>query len=108
MHYPLKVSKQDYHTSMVRVMNFLFNMSDLEMNIIITMLNHKILYLTKETRKILKDLLEMSENNFNNYIAKLRRKKVIVNADDNSLKLNMLIVQNIVDKKISVEYNIEE
>ncbi len=109
MNYPIKVSKEQYHASMVRVMNFLFNMTELEMSIIITMLNYKILYLTKESRKVLKGLMKISEQNLNNYIAKMRNKRVFVNAEDNiALKLNMLIVQNIVDKKISVEYNIEE
>lgn len=84
---------------------FLKNLTNAEIDIVSTMLDMNYLALTTEVRPILRQTLEMSTYNFNNYIKKLSDKEILyLPKDSKVLTLNPRVKQLTSDNVITVEF----
>lgn len=100
----ISISKDKYYKAMLNVMSRLINLTKFEIELISTMFSHNIKILNKVTRLDLRLLLDTSEYNLNNYIKKLKAKKVLLQTED-GLELNQTIKEAVEDKSITINFN---
>jgi hypothetical protein len=65
------------------------------------------LVLTRTYRKVLIGRLRTTNYNFNNYIQRLKKKKVLV-TDGDYLKVNDKLVNTLISESISFKFNVTE
>jgi len=101
----ISISKDKYYKAMLNVMSGLVNLTSFEIEVIATMFNHNIKALDKITRLELRLLLDTSEYNFNNYIKKLKQKKVLIETDK-GLEVNQNLTSAIEDQELTIKFNV--
>lgn len=101
----INISKEKYYKAMLTVMSGLINLTTFEIEVIAMMFSNNIKALDKITRLELRLLLDTSEYNFNNYIKKLKQKKVLIETD-NGLEVNQNLTSAIEDQELTVKFNV--
>lgn len=102
MDYSIKVSKDKYYKAALSLMNCFLKLTEFELDLIITMLNHNIKSISKDSRIILRDLLSKDSYTFNNYIKRLKDKKALIEVNE-ELVINPNITKSIVDDELNVK-----
>lgn len=105
MIFPIPTTKEKYYKAALKVINCFLNLTDYELDIIVTMLNYNIKYLTKDTRARLRELLKSDTATFNNYIKRLKDKKALVESEE-GLEVNPNIVNSVSDGEITIKFNV--
>lgn len=86
----LPVDNKHCYKALLKILNFLTNMTDTELDVIAAMMSNKITVLTKEARIELLAILGKDKFTLNNHIKRLKEKKVLVEYDnDNKNKLHI-------------------
>lgn len=106
MNYPIKVTKDKYYKAALSLMNCFTNLTEFELDVLVTMLNNNIKIVSKETRSKLKELLGKDTYTFNNYIKRLKDKKALIEVDKN-LVINPGILESVKDKELNVKIYVD-
>ncbi len=103
----IPISKNKYYKAMLTIVGSLLptNLTTFEIEMIATMFTNNIKTLDKITRLELRNLLNTSEYNFNNYIKKLKNKSVLIENNE-GLEVHPNITNAIEDKKVTIEFNV--
>jgi predicted transcriptional regulator len=109
MEYKIPVENKDYHKGILMILNFNLNLSELEMDIVSTLLNNNIEVVDTTAREIIRKELNKSKFNTNNYITRLTDKGIlVVKPGDKKLYLNPSLVEIVKDKRVSFEFEIKD
>ena len=88
-----KVTKDSVSKVILTILNFQLKLSDLEVDMLSVMLSHNITKIDAATRVLLRDKLDKTKFDINNYIKRLKEKKLIIIKEDKSLHINPNIVE---------------
>lgn len=107
MEYPFKVNKDNYIKAAVNLINCIgsMNLTKFELDIIITMLQYKAYKLNNNTRTILRENLNKDRFNLNNYLKRLKDKKILLKVN-NEVILNPGIIEAINDEELIIRVNV--
>jgi len=105
MEYKINIDQDKYYKAALKVVNCFLELTDYELELIAQMLNYKIKTLTLETRKQLIDILSTSTHTFNNYIKKLKDKKVLIDTNY-GLAIHPSITNSLEDREIKIKFNV--
>lgn len=78
MEHKLPVNNFNIYKTIVTILNFKFGLSDLEVDVISTILKYKFEKIDAEARDILRKALDKDQYNINNYIKKLKNKGLLI------------------------------
>lgn len=88
--------------TMLKIVNsFINNLTDIELDIVSTMIDKGLITLSKNNRSELRSSLNMNKYLFNNYVKYLKDKKVLY-LNNEVLTLNPNIVRLTADKQITI------
>lgn len=99
MQYNLPIDKDHYHKSALKLINVFLNLTDLEIDIIAEMLKLNIKTLDKDTRKQIRESLDIDQFTFNNYIVRLKANNTL-----KETKFGLAINPNLVNSLTSKEF----
>ena len=83
-----KVDKDSISKVILTILNFQLKLSDLEIQMLSVMLSHNITKIDANTRVLLRETLNKSKFDINNYIKRLKEKKFILPTGSRSLIIN--------------------
>lgn len=81
------------------------NLTDKEVEILTVIADKQITILDKNSRTDIRMFLDMDKFNFNNYIKKLKEKKVLIDVDKNTLKVNPNILHILKHDSINLSFS---
>jgi len=99
MEIDLPVDNKHCYKALLKILNFLTNMTDTELDVIAAMMSNKITVLTKEARVELLAVLGKDKFTLNNHIKRLKEKKVLVE-NNNKLNINTNL-SNMIESSLS-------
>lgn len=105
MIYPIKLNKDKYHNAIVKVIACFLNLTDFEIDVLVTMLKYNIYSITTDTRIIIRNQLGKDTYTFNNYIKRLKDKKALV-VKDGVLVILPSIVKCVKDQEINIKFDV--
>lgn len=88
-----KVTKDSVSKVILTILNFQLKLSDLEVEMLSVMLSHNITKVDSAARVLMRDKLDKTKFDINNYIKRLKEKKLIIVKEDKSLHINPNIVE---------------
>lgn len=107
MEYPITVNKDNYHKAMLMVLNFNLKLSNMELDMLSTLLKHNITIIDTDARDLIRKVLNKDKFITNNYIKRLRNKNIfIIKPADKKLYVNPSLLEICNDKKVSFEFNV--
>lgn len=106
MEIDIPLPKESYSSAMLKVMNSFLMLTDYELDIISKMLNNKIVVLNSANRAKIRSLTGKSVGSTNNYIKKLKDKKMLVETSA-GLQISDKIMKPIHDKEVTVRFHVD-
>ena len=105
MDHVFRISPKKYHRAILALYNFNLKLSELELDIVSTMLANDMLEINPETKEYLRVTLDKDKYATNNYIKRLKDKGILLpNQDGKGYTLNPNIVNLTRDNKVSFEF----
>lgn len=109
MEYKIPVKENNRYKQMLNILNFSLKLSDLEIDIISTLLNKGISVINTESREMLRLSLNKDKFITNNYIVRLKDKGILIpNKNTKDLILDPGLLKTVKDNKVSFELIIGE
>jgi hypothetical protein len=109
MEYKIPVNIKNYHKAILMVLNFNLNLSKMELDIVACILNHNMETVDLYSREIIRKELDKDKFIINNYIGRLKDKKILlIKPADKKLYVNPSIIEIAKDGKITFEFIINE
>lgn len=108
MEYKFKVSSKDYYKSILTILNFNLRLSNLELDIVSTLLLDGIEEINTSTRDTIRKRLNKGKYNTNNYIIRLKNKGIFLEKTDGTIYLNPTIRDIVKDTKVSFNFEIHD
>lgn len=108
MEYNIPISKGDYPLALIKGINCFLDLTDFELAIVSNMLKYDMKELTAENRKKLREVLNKGEHTTNNYIKKLKDRKVLVTNAGGRLQLGEGITAPFRDKEIVLKFKLSD
>jgi len=105
MEYNIKISRDKYNLAALKVINCFLNLTSYELDIVTKMLDNNIDILDTKSRSKIRNLTGKNYATTNNYIKRLKDKKVLIDSDK-GLVLNKNIVNPISDKEIKIKFDV--
>jgi len=108
MEYNLKLTKDNYHKAVLLMVNTIsqLGLTNLEVDILATMLKQGIIVVNTDTREILRKVLDKGKYTLNNYIIQLKEKGILIeHTGTKSLEINPNLVSAVKDHETS--FNLE-
>lgn len=106
MKYRIPIKKDNFHKASLMIFNQLgLNLTELELNLLSTMLSNGFFIITKEVRVKLRELLKVDTFTLNNYVKRLKDKNIIVK-ENNELKINENLKEKVNDKEIHIIFDL--
>ena len=103
------IYKNNRYKQMLNILNFGLKLSDLEIDIISTLLNKGISVINTESREMLRLSLNKDKFITNNYIVRLKDKGILIpNKNTKDLILDPGLLKTVKDNKVSFELIIGE
>lgn len=107
MEYKIPVSKETIYKVKLSILNFNLGLSDLEIDIISTMLNNNITIVNTDCRDLIRKVLDKDKFVTNNYINKLKAKGILeVIPNTKNLQLNKSLVFAVRDNTIMFDFEL--
>lgn len=103
MIYNLKVKREDYCLAALKIINCIYKLSELELKILTNIINNQIKVLDKSSRNSIREFINTDKFTFNNYIKKLKDKKLLIDGA-NGLVINPGIIKTIADREFKFEF----
>ena len=107
MKYNVPTKKDAYPLALVKGLNCFLDLTDFEIMIVSNMLKHKMSVLTTENRRKLRQITGKGLHTTNNYIKKLKDKKVLVSTGG-KLGLNEGILAPFKDREITIKFKVTD
>lgn len=108
MEYKIPVNIKNYHKAILMILNFNLNLSKMELDIVACILNHNMESVDLYSRETIRKELNKDKFIINNYIARLKTKKIlIVKPADKKLYVNPNIIEIAKDRKLTFEFIID-
>jgi biotin operon repressor len=105
MEHIFTVDKNKYHKAILQIYNFNLKMSDLELDIISTLIANNLSEVNADSKDILRQKLDVSKFMLNNYIKRLKDKGILIPIEDNiGYTINPNIVNLTKDPNVSFEF----
>lgn len=101
----IPLQEERYSRAMLKVMNSFLNLTDYELDIISEMLNNKMSVLDSKNRAKIRSLTGKSVASTNNYIKKLKDKKMLIDTEA-GLQISDKILKPISDKEVTVRFHL--
>lgn len=109
MEYNIPVKNDQYHKAMLMILNFKLGLSNMEIDMVSTLLNNNITVIDTEAREIIRKTLDKDKYITNNYIQRLRNKNIfVVKPADKNLYLNPDLIDIIKEGEVSFKFKIYE
>lgn len=109
MEYKIPVKENNRYKQMLNILNFSLKLSDLEIDIISTLLNKGISVINTESREVVRLALNKDKFITNNYIVRLKDKGVLIPIKDSKdLALDPGLLKTVKDSKVSFELIIND
>lgn len=106
---PIPIKKEHYHKGVLNILNFSLGLTDLEIDIVATLLKHGITVIDSDARDLIRKALNKDKFNTNNYILKLKKKGIIgMRPNDKNLYLNTGLIEAVKDNRITFDFLIYE
>lgn len=106
MKYNIHIRKEDYHKAFLLVLSQLgLNLTELEVNLLSNLMKRGYYKITKDTRRIIRETLNIDQFTFNNYIKRLKDKGVITKEKD-ILIINQNLVDKVKDNEIHITFEV--
>lgn len=105
MQQQFKLPADKYHKSILTVMNCFLHLSEIEIEILSEILKNNITVINTDSRKILQKSLNKKEHNLNNYIKRLKDKKVLLESNEGYI-VDPGIIESVSDKKVLIEFDV--
>lgn len=106
MEYTLKLPISKKTEYLIQMLNpVMGNLTDKEIDILVVIADKQITIIDKNTRTDVRMHLNMDKFNFNNYIKKLKEKKVLIEVDRLSLKVNPNILHILKHDSINLSFS---
>ncbi len=105
MEYNIPINTKDYHLAMLKTMNCFLKLSKFQMEIICIILEDENKILTTDLRKLIRDITGKGIATTNNYIKKLKDKKVLLETEE-GMVLNSTILNVMEDKEVIIRFKI--
>ncbi len=103
MQYTLKVKRKDYCYSALKIINCIYKLSELELKILTDIMNKNIKILDKESRASVREFVNTDKYTFNNYINKLKGKKLLIETSF-GLSINPGLINSIADRNFEFTF----
>lgn len=105
MEFKLKLPIDQKTKYLIQMLNpIMGNLTDKEIDILVIIADKQIAVLDKDTRTDIRMALNMEKFNFNNYIKKLKEKKVFIEVDKLTLKVNPNILHILKHDSINLSF----
>lgn len=108
MEFNLVINKEGYFKEFLKVMNGFLRLSKTELDIVSNILFYNKKIFDTEGRVKVRTILGQTENNFNNHIMRLKKKKVILENPNGGIELNSNIISAIKDMEITFKFNLKQ
>lgn len=109
MEYKIPVTKENIHKTILTAISFTLGLSELEIDILSTLLKHNLYVVDTKAKEVLIKTLNKSKFQINNYITRLRKKKLVIQAsDDKKWYLNPNLKPIIESENITFKFNISD
>ena len=105
MEYTLKLPISKKTEYIIRMLNpVMGNLTDKEIDILVVIADKQITIIDKDTRTNVRMALDMDKFNFNNYIKKLKEKKILQQVDKLTLKVNPWILHILKHDSVNLSF----
>ena len=105
--YNIPTTKDSLPIAVLAILNFSLKLTPLEMDMLVIMIKNNILVLNSKTREAFRKILNKDKSGFNNYVLRLRHKKVIVNGSKpKELIINPEILELIKNDTLIFKFNV--
>lgn len=105
MEYTLKLPISKKTEYLIQMLNpVMGNLTDKEIEILVVIADKQIKVLDKNTRTDVRMFLDMDKFNFNNYIKKLKEKKILIPVDKSTLNVNPKILYILKHNSINLNF----
>jgi hypothetical protein len=105
MEYTLKLPISKKTEYIIRMLNpVMGNLTDKEISILVVIADKQITIIDKDTRTDVRMALDMDKFNFNNYIKKLKEKKILQQVDKLTLKVNPWILHILKHDSVNLSF----
>ena len=101
----IPISAKGYNKAMLGAMNGFLRLTDFELEILTCILNNNYSKLDKSNRLEIRNQLNRSECAFNNYVKKLKDKKILIQKED-GLHINESILTIVNDGELTIKFNV--
>lgn len=108
MEYPIKVNSRQLYKAILTILNFKLNLTNLEIDVVSTLMNYGIVNIDTTSRDIIRKELNISKYSTNNYIIQLKSKSIILSNQDGKLYLNPSMYELVKDKEISFKFEVND
>lgn len=109
MEYKIPVTKENIHKTILTAISFTLGLSELEIDILSTLLKHNLYVVDTKAKEVLIKTLNKSKFQINNYITRLRKKKLVIQAsDDKKWYLNPNLKPITESENITFKFNISD
>ena len=105
MKYNVPIAEGDYPLALIKGLNCFLDLTDFELAIVSNMLKYNMETLSCENRKKIREVTGKGEHTTNNYIKKLKDKKILIQ-EDGKLSLAKGILIPFKDREITIKFNL--
>lgn len=107
MEYNIPVTKDNIHKAILTTIAFTLNLSELELDILATLLRNNLYIIDSKAREVLRLALDKNKFQTENYISRLKKKNLIIQAaDDKKWYLNPDLKPIVESDTISFKFNL--
>lgn len=107
MNYKIGVTRDNYHKAILTILNFNLKLSDLELTLISTLLKRDIKRVNTDSKEVLRKELNIDKYTLNNYIKRLKDKKIL-SLIDKDLQLDQGIIDSTIEPKVAFEFLVDD
>ncbi len=93
MDYNIPVNKDTVYIAIIKILNFKLKLTDLEIKILATLLQHNKIVINTETRAFIRKTLNTSKFTTNNYMVNLKNKGIFIESNKDELRISPDIVE---------------
>lgn len=106
---PIPIKKDQFHKGILTILNFSLGLTELEIDIVATLLKNNITIIDSDARDLIRKVLNKDKFNTNNYILKLKKKRILGSKpNDKNLYLDPGLIEAVRDNKITFDFIIYE
>lgn len=109
MEYQIPVNKDNIHKAILTAISFTLGLSDLEIDILATLLKHNLYVIDIRARRVVRLALDKNKFVINNYINRLKKKHLIIqDENDKRWYLNPSLKPIIESDNITFKFNLQK